>query len=421
MNSSHCSPTRMWHTYAHIHTEVQIRVKVLQRHLSATVDTQDTCGTRVTGWETWCQCDTLPHSMHTAQPWSSAGTHHKQRLQRGHSKTQRHKSFLWGPGHNQRTADREEEQCHAHTPRSIRAAQEMKQRLRLRPTSSYTNILQGVTVTHRHSVHAHGLTRHGPTQARPTHGGLTRQGRAVVPTRPDSCRSTRSARGVPPRPSGRRPPRHTQTHCHTSGPRRRGPHTRTHPRGRGPHTPSSRPGLGQVPAAHRAARSRGRRAPAPPSGHTPPTCPCAGGRESRGLSTFRAAPAPGPRGEAGPRRTGPQPAAGANPGVRGASPPLPSPASAGSPGGEGSRGGSLGSGWSPSFPSGPHWAGSRAEGGQPRPSCPLPLTCLGPGTGSAREGEREGRGEREDRKSPSASISGHQCAVSFVSTVNVCV
>ena len=102
-------------------------------------------------------------------------------------------------------------------------------------------------------------------------------------------------------------------------------------------------------------------------------------------------------------------------------PPLPSPASAGSPGGEGSRGGSLGSGWSPSFPSGPHWAGSRAEGGQPRPSCPLPLTCLGPGTGSAREGEREGRGEREDRKSPSASISGHQCAVSFVSTVNVCV
>lgn len=124
-----------------------------------------------------------------------------------------------------------------------------------------------------------------------------------MPTRPDSCRSTRSARGVPPRPSGRRPPRHTQTHCHTPGPRRRVPHTRTHPGGRGPHTPSSRLGPGQVPAALRAARSRGRRAPAPPSGHTPPTCPGAGGRESRGLSTFRAAPAPGPRGEAGPRLT----------------------------------------------------------------------------------------------------------------------
>lgn len=44
MNSSHCSPTRMWHTYAHIHTEVQIWVKVPQRLLSATVDTQTPAG-----------------------------------------------------------------------------------------------------------------------------------------------------------------------------------------------------------------------------------------------------------------------------------------------------------------------------------------------------------------------------------------
>ena len=56
--------------------------------------------------------------------------------------------------------------------------QEVKQRLRLGPTNSCTNILRGVTVTNRHyRVHAHGLTRHSPTQTPTTHEDLTRQNR----------------------------------------------------------------------------------------------------------------------------------------------------------------------------------------------------------------------------------------------------
>lgn len=87
MNSSHCGPKRMWHMYAHIHihTEVKIWVKVPQcpSRLSATVDThKHPWDPRVIDRETWCQGDTAPHSVPTAQPWSSAGTHHKQRPNR---------------------------------------------------------------------------------------------------------------------------------------------------------------------------------------------------------------------------------------------------------------------------------------------------------------------------------------------------
>ena len=134
------------------------------------------------------------------------------------------------------------QQLHKHPPRGHRHPQ--AQRARTRPDTSRP---------HPGASHTRRPDTSGPRRLP--------AGRAVVPARPDSCRSTRSARGVPPRPSGWRPPRHTQTRCHTPGPRRRVPHTQTHPRGRGPHTPGSRLGPGQVPAAHRAARSRGLRAP----------------------------------------------------------------------------------------------------------------------------------------------------------------
>lgn len=71
----------------------------------------------------------------------------------------------------------------------------MKQRLGQGPTSSYTNILHGVTVTNRHSAHAHNLICHSPTQTHTTHGDLTRHDHTdcqeVMPTLSDiSCPCT---------------------------------------------------------------------------------------------------------------------------------------------------------------------------------------------------------------------------------------
>lgn len=237
-----------------------------------------------------------------------------------------------------------------------------------------------------------------------------------MPTRPDSCRSTRSARGVPPRPlrtaaapsypdALSHPGAQTESPRHPDTPRGPRPsHAQLAPWARDKSRP--RPGRGH----------RGRRSPGPASsGHTPPTCPGAGGRRAAGSAPSGRASAPGPRGEAGPRAG--QPAAGANPGPG----PCPPPPPRGSPGGEW-KPGSLGSGWSPSFPSSPHGAaGSRAEGRPAQAFLPPPPDVPGTWDGVSEREKGSGRGEREGQKSPSASIYGHQCAVSFVSTVNVCV
>lgn len=216
----------------------------------------------------------------------------------------------------------------------------------------------------------------------------------------------------PPRPSGRRLlviPRHLVT---PRGPDGRVPAHPDTPRGRSSHAQLAlwardkswpRPG----PRAPAAAEP-----PAPASGHTPPTCPGAGAGES-GPSTSGRLPHRAPAGRPDLRTASRR----ANPGPGGPPP----PASAGSPGGEGSQG-EPGSGLEPQLPSQPPRGRKQGRG---RPAQvflpPLPQMCLGPGTGSVREGEREGRGERETENPLLPSIYGHQCAVSFVSTVNVCV
>lgn len=165
---------------------------------------------------------------------------------------------------------------------------------------------------------------------------------------------THSGLGSPTGPCRRQPTRHNQTHCHTPGPRRSSPtHPDTPPRSRLSHAqrvPGPWDKSWLHPGIHTPGGGPGR-ALATPSWHTPPTC-LQPGTETCRLSTFllRArCPCPAPRtpfrgGRAllGQGNSGPQPAAGAGPGIRGA--PLPSLASVGSQGQEGSRGGSLGSG-----------------------------------------------------------------------------
>ena len=160
-------------------TQGQIWVKVPQCHrrLSATVDTHEhPWDSRVTDWETWCQGDTAPHSVPAAQPWSSAGTHHKQRPNRDTVRCS-DTSFSVGSW-SQPAQSRQRGRAVFGTHSSRHPSRSGNESLGLRPTSSYTNILRGVTVAHRHGGHARGLTRHGPTRARPPHGDPTRQGRA---------------------------------------------------------------------------------------------------------------------------------------------------------------------------------------------------------------------------------------------------
>lgn len=334
-----------------------------QRLLSATVDTQTPAGPKsLAGRPGVSVTHCTPFHAHSL---GVALGHTISRDCNRDTARRRHKSFLWGPGHNQRTADREEEQCHAHTPHSIRAAQGNEAETPVATHQQLHKHPQGVTVTHRHSVHAHGR----PHPGRPTHGGLTRQGRAVVPTRPDSCRSTRSARGVPrgPPDSGRPViPRRTVTpRAQTES-----PHTRT-PRGPRPSHAQLAPGPGtevrprsrpRAPAAAEP-RPRPRATPRPPA-----RAPGAGNRRLQHPSG-RLHRAPAGR----PDLAG-QPAAGANPGVQGG-PPAPLPRLRGQPG----RGGSRGGAWVPAGAPASRPAPTGQEAGPRRPaepSCPSPR-CAG--------------------------------------------
>ena len=246
-------------------------------------------------------------------------------------------------------------------------------------------------------MHAQGLTRHSPTQTHTTHGDLTRQDladrQAVVPTRPDICRphtlrpgeshtalrtvadpsyldalshpgSQTESPAQPDTPPGPWPshaqlaPRPRTSPGRTPG--RALPRSPSPGHALGPHPahPPGRRGQGKPRAQHLPGRGGGS-CPAPPG-----TWRCG----KAGQSPARAAPAPSQ-----PQRQ-----------ARGFGAPCspPPPLQAGRAARE-VVGGSLGSGWSPGFPSCPQGAGSRAGGGQLRPSCPLPQTGLGPGTGSA--------------------------------------
>lgn len=306
----------------------------------------------------------------------------------------------------------------------------MKQRLRPRPTDSYTNILHGVTVTNRHRVHAQGLTRHSPTQTHTTHGDLTRQyladRQAVVPTRPDigwphtlrpgeSHTALRTVADPSYLDALSHPRSQTESPAHPDTPPGPWPsHAQLAPRpgtspgrtpGRAlPRSPSPGHALGPHPAHSPGRRGRGK----PRAQHLP----------GRWGGSCPAPPGTWPRGKAGP---GPQPAAGAGPGVRGA--PLPSPASAGRPGGEGSR---WGGAWVPAGASASRPAPKGQEAGPGEASSGLPAPFL-------RQAWDLGRGQREREKGrgevgggresplPPRSLDIQRVGVFRVSNVNLCV
>lgn len=254
--------------------------------------------------------------------------------------------------------------------------QEVKQRLRLGPTNSCTNILRGVTVTNRHyRVHAHGLTRHSPTQTPTTHEDLTRQNRTDAgrwcPLALTSDSRTRSGPGSSRDGSRAVIPRHAVT-----------PRV---PDGESP-TPKHSPGAAALTRPARASaedksrprtrpRSPGRPAPAPPRprpGHLPR-------RRGQGEPRAQHLPrrpgprAPGPREEAGPpttRRGGPE----------GAGRPAPLPRLCGQQSGRGA-GREPGFRLEPQLPVRPP-RGRKQGLGRPAQAF-LPPSPDGPGTGSA--------------------------------------
>lgn len=262
-------------------------------------------------------------------------------------------------------------------------------------------------------------TRPSSTQTHTTHG-YTRHDRAdcgpAVPTQSDISRPHTLRPGesheAPQTAAGPVIPRHAVTPRVPDGAI---PHTQTHPQGRGPHTPS--PCLGLRTSPGRTPRGRPCHALVTHPAHLPAWLSWRRGRPGRetcGLSTFldclQAAPAllpstPSPAGwgrSAGRGESWPWPSNqswGRTLGFRETRPPPPLLRAA--PGGEGSRGGSLGSGWSPSFPSSPHGAGSRA--GEASSGLPAPSPQRGLGAGSAgRSGESRGGGGGMNEKAPSA-------------------
>lgn len=285
--------------------------------------------------------------------------------------------------------------------------QEMKQRLRPRPTDSYTNILHGVTVTNRHRVHAQGLTRHSPTQTHTTHGDLTRQDladrQAVVPTRPDICRphtlrpgeshtALRTVADPSYLDSLSHPGSQTESPAHPDTPpgpwpshAQLAPRPRTSPGrtpGRAlPRSPSPGHALGPHPAHPPGRRGQGK----PRAQHLP----------GRGGGSCPAPPGTWPRGKAGP---GPQPDAGAGPGVRGA--PLPSPASAGRPGGEGSRWGEPGFRLEPRLPVLPPRGRKQGRGRPAQAFLPPPSDRPGTWDGVSVRGRKGGARWGEGEKAP---------------------